>query len=305
MPPLCEAQQCTKVIPDAATTSMPPISRSIARLHSYTSLAAAERMVASVLSGLPAWHFPARSPLVVAHDTDFVVVAAPVSELLAVTTALEASPYIRDVHVDRVVHRQLSSVSDTDSEASGAFRASQTASSDVRTPQGVMVAPTRHGLVAGLGNNSSEAVTKQPGRLRTAWSIDPEKDEDADADEAGALNAQAAILQSRFRAHGRSQAYSASESDGREVHGSLGKGHDKGKFPAGHVAEWGPLLHGPEDVAVEGDAAARGRRLQGQGGATQVTSALSAPAVWNKGFSGRGIRVGAVHCWLAFFPIAS
>jgi hypothetical protein len=300
-------QQCAHQYPDdhpeSASSSWPSISRSIVRLHSYTSLAAAERMVASALSGVLAWHFPPRPPLAAAHDTDFVVVAAAVSEQFAITKALEASAFVRDVHTDRVMHRKLSSNVHGKPVLS---RASQAASHSAKLPPGpvqqLTSAPPRHGLFIGTSGDCAEAVTKKSGRLRTAWSIDPENDvSDIDKD-AAAVEAQAAIIQSRFRAHGRSQAQLHSHTAVQNSLGMEGKSRkpgeskekqDNGKFPAGHAAAWGSLLHSTAEMEVEGRKTVSGRRLQLQAGATQVTSALLAPAIWKKGFVGRGIRVGA------------
>lgn len=264
---------------DAGATSA---ERYIVRLNAYEPLAAAEARVASALTSVTSWHLPPRSHLAAAHDTDFVVVAVQENAHMALTAALASAPFVRDVHADRAIRRPLAHDNSAGAAAGGQHCGDEgQCEAGAGASRGSGSGPTRHSLFA-VGEGESEEIVKRPGRPRTAWSVDEAADE-SDS-HAAATAVQAALLQQRFRAHGRVQAAEAALRGG-----SAEQEHqDRGAFPARHLEQWGPLLHTPSDG--DSDAEHRRRLLATQ---TQVTTALAAPAIWRQGYSGTGIRVGA------------
>jgi hypothetical protein len=259
--------------------------RLIVRLHSYQPLAAAHALVSQLLQQLPAWSFAARSPLVSTFDTDFCVVQAPAGALEAVSAVLSSSERIRDVHEDRMLRKPLAQSKDR-----GAAQSARNQHSADQAPGGA--GAPQWGSGSSFVHREDGTIEKRPGRLSTPWSW-----EDSELDEAGEAGKQAHAENVRARFHAHTQSLVSTPTNASAALEAFG--HDKGAFPARHLQLWGDAIHGgsSEDEGdatggvFSGGARGLGRRLLG--GGTQVTSALHAAPLWNEGFRGEKIRVGA------------
>jgi hypothetical protein len=268
-------------------------TRHIVRLTAYEPQHAAHARIRASLSDskhespqecLP-WLVLARDNAASRYPTDFAVVSIAPEATAAVTAALASQPFVRDVHIDRVLRVPLS------------------AGSHGRAPSG-----PAHGAVA-----DDATVSKGRGRLRTRWSLDDTAQSVHDDRAAGTLlRRDAEHLQDRFVAHAaatarRGGAATATPARPARCRAEALAAAGVDVSPGGtcsrvgrDLAAWGPLLwgagsdsgaaaDGDDDAAWVAEAASR-RRLHSS---KQVTTALGAPELWKEGYKGRNVRVGA------------
>lgn len=244
------------------------LQRFIVRLLSYQPLAHAQRHISEALSTVPDWQLAYRSRQTYTFDTDFVVLEAPPHSEAALRAALVKERRVRDIHEDKVVRRPLVHRSGSDyddgSGSSGTFDA-----------------------------DDDGTVRKRSGRLSTAWSWDSASEHQHPAPQLR----QSEVLRQRFEAHQqhmmhsaqRTQSCNASSAQDRvQQHCSQGS-RDQAPFPAEHHKLWGNMLHADDNEDAGEQLAHQRRLLMGN----QVSTALNAAALWDQGFKGQGIRVGA------------
>jgi hypothetical protein len=218
--------------------------------------------VSKLLQSHASWSVVSRNPLAAHYDTDFVVIKSATFAVAALSRALLASPHIRDIHPDKVIRRPLAIPSDTD-------------------PPNEQDEAMHH--ASRFGYEADGTITKLPGRLHTAWSH-----ETALTDTDG-LREHASTLRSRFQAHTQSlgHIHTTCHTPKNVSAHSVSAGRDLGAYPARHLELWGELVR---EEAEAGEVSRHGRRLAGS---QQVTTTLKAPFIWQQGFKGTGIRVGA------------
>lgn len=205
--------------------------------------------------------------------TDFALIASSEEQLSSLTASLLSSPSIRDIHPDRTIRGLLES--DAQTESSGTQNVS-------------------------LNAGASGAIEKKPGRLSTKWSIGSEQ---SVSDIVADLKHDAKVIQARRAAHDRSQGNDddtpickRSQCDDDVQGQSSAQGTDR------HLLPWGKL--DSIDLDDEESWQEEGQRRQLLASTNQVATALGAPKLWNSGFRGGGIRVGAHYreFWAVLCP---
>lgn len=242
----------------AAEGEHPSPQRFIIRLVDYQPLADAQQYVSSALTGVPQWSMAHRAEHAYTFDTDFVVLEAPPSAEARLREALAQQRRVRDVHHDRVVRRPLLH----DEE-------------EVPGPKGSLV------------SDEDGSVSKRRGRLSTAWSWG----DGSQHSHASAQPHQADVVQQRFEAHQRHirSCNATLQQHSAAAHAETDAAADQAPFPAEHHRLWGDMLHDCDSDAGAGQLTHQRKLLMGN----QVSAALGAGALWDQGFKGQGIHVGA------------